>query len=219
MLKCEADCAGGASWTAEVLERIAAAPGGAGLVEAFWRPPYRLRPWLAWHWLTDRVTGRAWEAGRMTEWLPAPPETSHALSVIFTRRLPWLSSGGRLAMVTRPWAVYIQAEFCRPDEPPSPPAVLVFAHELVHVRQGPLLAASIIGELLAYSEQARLRPHLAPGYGPSKIETSAVETAAKLDLANWRELRGEDRRQLMAALRQWRDAYPAYRMAPLRPLV
>jgi hypothetical protein len=219
MLKCEADCAGGAQWVATTLAQIASAPEGPPLVEAFWRPPYRLRPWLAWHWLTDRLTARAWQPDRVTEWLPTPPDAPRCLSVIFTPHMPWLSSQGRLAMVTRPWAIYIQTEFFRPDEPPSPPAVLVFAHELVHVRQGPLLAASILGELLAYSAQSQLRPFLAPGYKPSKIEESAVEAAAGFDLANWRQLKGDGRRRLREVLREWRQNHPAYRMAPLLPIV
>lgn len=220
-MRCEADCAGSAAWVQTALEKIAAVPGGAELVEAFWRPPYRLRPWRAWHWVTDRLTGRAWQRGRVTEWLSElrerPLDAARPLAIIFTPHLPWLSSFGRLAMVTRPWAIYIQTNIFAPDKLPSPGAVLVFAHELVHVQQGPLLAASILGELLAYNRQAALRPFLAPGYPISSHEQDAAAVAAQVDLVNWRRLRGDERRRLKEHLRWWRSRHPSYRYVPLMP--
>jgi hypothetical protein len=222
-MRCEADCAGSALWVKETLAQIAAAPGGAELVAAFWRPPYRLRPWLAWHWLTDRLSGRAWQPGRITERLTVPAEklalNARPLAVVFTTRFPWLSSFGRLAMVTRPWAIYVQTSIFAPDKAPSPAAVLVFAHELVHVQQGPLLAASIMGELLAYYRQSQLRPYLAPGYAASAGEQDAVAVAERIDLVNWRQLRGAARQLLKEELRWWRNRHPAYRYVPLLPLL
>jgi hypothetical protein len=226
MLRCEADCEGSAYWVAAALAQIARVPLGAELVEGLLRPPYRLRPWQGWHWLTDRVTGRSREPGRVREWLPPaawaapPPPKARPLSVIFTPHLPWLSSKGNLAMVTRPWAIYVRSSYIEPDIPPSPPVILIFAHELVHVQQGPLLAASIMGELLAYHMQALLRPHLAPGYPPNSGEQDAVTVAGQLDLANWRALRREKhgRQQLRQHLHWWRERHPAYRHVPLEPL-
>lgn len=222
-MRCEADCAGSAAWVRQVLDRIVAAPGGEALTAAFWRPPYPLRPWLAWHWLTDRLTGRAGQPGRVAEWLNLPEERPSSnlrpLTVVFTPHLPWLSSFGRLAMVTRPWGIYVQTEFFAPDKPPTPSAVLIFAHELVHVQQGPRLAASILGEALAYSRQAELRPHLAPGTNLSTLEQETIAIAAQVDLPNWRRLRGAERQELVEQLRQWRGRHPAYRYVPLLPFL
>lgn len=226
MIQCEADCSGSGYWVATALAQIARAPLGAELVEAFLRPPYHLRPWLGWHWLTDRVTGRSKEPGRIRElvppaaWAAPPPPKARPLSVIFTPNLPWLSSKGNLAMVTRPWAVYIRSKYIEPDLPPSPGLVLVFAHELVHVRQGPLLAASIMGEVLAYYTQGQLRPYLAPGYPPNSGEQDTITIAGQINLANWREIRRtpEGRAQLRQHLHWWRERHPSYKHVPLEPI-
>ncbi len=185
LLYCRASKPGCADWLIDILDRIKANPSplGAFLVRTLWTVDISLLQANAC----------------------ASSSQQHGFGVIITDALPWPSGG--LAMVTRPSAIYVNERFFQPPQRATDAAMLLFAHELVHVTQSPLLAVSIYGEVQAYQIQAVLRDrgnHAAP---PSRAE----EDAKRVNLSN--------PFTLISQLSWWRfQQFEHYGVVPLLPL-
>lgn len=129
-----------------------------------------------------------------------------------TDAFPALSTNA--SMATRPSVIYVKTKYITPPRytppgPPDPDTYLLFAHELVHVKQRSFLAVSIFAEVQAYQIQASLR---ASAGEPRKSPGTAEGDSVNIDLQN------PDPFALISDLRQWRfDHADIYDIVPLLP--
>jgi hypothetical protein len=131
----------------------------------------------------------------------------------FTNSFPLGS--GFAAMATRPWSISIRPGYLTAPDPRA--GILLFAHELVHLKQGADLAFSILGEVLAYQAQSALRPHL---YGGS-ANTRHEKDANTIDLSNPFALRNDYYlwSRMKNKLIWWENRHPGYKIDPIFPLI
>jgi len=100
------------------------------------------------------------------------------------------------------------------DAPSSPYALSLVVHEIQHLRQGPLTALSVYGELQAWQTQFRFLLELVGGYTGVPGQVTAIRELLQLPL-------GWDRAALAAARHLMREyAGRRYRvdLLPLYPL-
>jgi hypothetical protein len=126
-------------------------------------------------------------------------------TIKFTNDFPWPSQFA--AFATRPTAIYAKLKFFNPPKPPDGDALVLFAHELVHVEQGSSVAWSILGEVMAYQVQSSLRQYLHPGSTDSSAEQDAImidlsDPAIHYNYARWF--------QMLEDLDWWQGQHPNY---------
>lgn len=97
------------------------------------------------------------------------------------------------------------------------PGILLFAHELVHIKQGATLAFSILGEVQAYQTQSTLRPFLFSG----SINSTWEDDADDVDLSDPFMIRHSLDRwlQLEKDLKWWEGEHSDYGIDPIWPLI
>jgi RHS repeat-associated protein len=179
LLVCEAPQTGCAEWVQYALNKIENVPLPIGrmLVQALRDKDRSLQGLQLIFTHTAHITNECFDPSLFQ---PSTRSDMPGFRIKFTDDFPWLSRDA--AMAVRPTSLYVKLRYFNPPEPPSDAAVLLFAHELVHVMQGPVLAYSIVGEVQAYQVQAALRRHL---HDESEISSSLSEKAIPPNKGNF----------------------------------
>ena len=218
LLVCEAPQAGCAEWVLSALREIENVPLPIGklLVQALWDKDRSLQGFQYLFHRTDLVP----DCYNPLGFRQAHSSDMSGFRIKFTDdfldvfNLYGLAGDPQsFGMVTRPAHIKIKLRYFKPPNSPDGDAVLLFAHELVHVMQGSALAASIIGEVQAYQVQAALRPHLDPENSETPYERYAkqinlTDPSIRTDFSRWSQMTDE--------LASWKSRFPNYTV-PLLP--
>jgi RHS repeat-associated protein len=202
---CSAPEAGCVRWVLDALEAIqSAGPRGSQLVQSFRAKDQDLKL------LQSGLSGCYCVSPYLCSLLPTPADMP-GLKVAFTDNFPPFQEEAAMSV----WAfpenmIYVKLRYFDPPNKPSGDAILLFAHELVHIEQGNWLAFSILGEVLAYRTQAEFR--LGSG-ALTDEERAAIDVPLPPDNYSWSQWQA-----LSQGLRDWESQFPDYAMDPLFPL-
>jgi RHS repeat-associated protein len=209
LLTCEAPQAGCAQWVQDALNAIEKVPLPIGkqLVQALWAQDRTMQS------IQFVLQSGSYLNDNCSTLTPPYANASQTpgFKIVFTDDFPRLNQSHEMA--TRPWVIYIRLQYL--TDPDPRPGVLLFAHELIHLKQGSDLAFSIVGEVLAYQTQSTLRPLLFAGSVRSILERNARKinlsnTALRYDYNLWLQMRND--------LIWWRQQHPGYKRVPIFPL-